>query len=251
MRKKTLALVAFLSSLVLVSCNGSATSVGVSGTPATVLGETKPLGSGTVSTFAQVDAAGTVTAIGATFGAAALSGLPATMTETVVALPAAAVSAGPYTFFAANWNPMGHPPPAIYTVPHFDFHFYMISDATRMAIAGGPATSPPPAPAVAPDYVGDPVTVPMMGQHYTDSKAPEFMGQPFTATLVYGYYGGKMAFVEPMIALSFLNSKSSYSAAIKQPLVYPAPGVYPTHYSVNFDTASNTYTLILDGMIRH
>ncbi len=67
-------------------------------------GETKPLGNGTVSTFAQLDAAGTVTAIGATFGAAALTGLPAAMSETVVALPAAAVSAGPYTFFAANWN---------------------------------------------------------------------------------------------------------------------------------------------------
>ncbi len=244
-------LIAFCSALALVSCNGAATSVGPPGTSTTVVGETKPLGSGTVSTFAQLDAAGMVTAIGATFGAAALTGLPATMTETVVALPAAAVSAGPYTVFAANWNPMGHPPPAIYTVPHFDFHFYMISDATRMAIAGGPVTSPPPAAAVPPDYVGDPVTVPMMGQHFTDSKASEFTGQPFTATLVYGYYGGKMAFVEPMIALSYLNAKQTYSAAIKQPATYPAPGLYPTHYAVSFDAASNTYTVTLDGLVRH
>ncbi len=251
MTKNAFAFVAFLSSLVLASCDGRTTSVGLFGTPTTVLGETKPLGSGTVSTFAQVDAAGTVIAIGATFGAAALSGLPATMTETVVALPAAAASAGPYTVFTANWNPMGHPPPGIYTVAHFDFHFYMISDASRMAIAGGPATSPPPAAAVPPDYVGDPVIIPMMGQHYTDSKASEFMGQPFTATLVYGYYSGKMAFIEPMIALSFLNSKSSYNAAIKQPAVYPAPGVYPTHYSITFDVPSNTYTLTLDGLVRH
>ncbi len=33
------------------------------------------------------------------------------------------------THVVIDWNPHGHPPPHVYTVPHFDFHFYGISSA--------------------------------------------------------------------------------------------------------------------------
>ncbi|MDQ6933564.1 MAG: DUF5602 domain-containing protein, partial [Candidatus Eremiobacteraeota bacterium] len=239
--------ISICSALVLGAC-GESTTVGPQSV--TVIGDTKPLGNSSISTFARVDNTGTVTAFGASFGAAALSGLPATRTETILALPAAAVSAGPFTFFTVNWQPQGHPPPGVYDVPHFDFHFYTITDAARMAIPFGPATNPPPAAAVPPGYVSDPVTIPMMGTHYTDSSAPEFHGQAFTATFVYGYYAGAMAFVEPMTALSFLTTKQAYDAAIKQPAMYQKPGLYPTHYSVTFDANSSTYTLTLDRLVR-
>jgi hypothetical protein len=217
--------------------------------PVTIIGETKPLGNAAISTFARIDAGGTLTAIGATFGAGALTGLPAAPTEITLAMPSS-VSVAPFTFFAVNWNPAGHPPPGIYTVPHFDFHFYTISDSARMAIAGGPVTSSPPAGAVPPGYVVDPVTIPMMGTHYTDSTAPEFSGQPFTATFVYGYNGTSLAFLEPMVALSFLASKQGYEAAIKQPSTYQVSGMFPTHYSVGYNPVTNAYTLTMDGLVK-
>jgi hypothetical protein len=36
-----------------------------------------------------------------------------------------------------NWMPEGHPSPMVYTVPHFDFHFYMIPNAERLNIVLG------------------------------------------------------------------------------------------------------------------
>ncbi len=235
--------------LILAACSDSAITNPPPAAPVTVMGETKPLGNGTISTFARVDAGGTLTAIGATFGAGALTGLPAAATEMTLALPSG-ISTAPFTTFAVDWNPAGHPPPGIYTVPHFDFHFYMIPDAVRMAIQGGPVTASPPAAAIPPNYVGDPVTIPMMGTHYTDSTAPEFSGQPFTSTFVYGYNGASQAFLEPMVALSFLSSKQGFDAAIKQPSMYQVSGMFPTHYSVSFSTVTNAYTLTLDGLVK-
>lgn len=247
--KKVLHVIAPALALVIVAACNDAAVVNPAAEPVTVIGETKPLGNATISTFARTDAGGTLTAIGATFGAGALTGLPAAPMEMTLALPPS-VSAAPFTFFVLNWNPAGHPPPGIYTVPHFDFHFYMISDAARMAIPGGPATTSPPAAAVPPNYVGDPVNIPMMGRHYTDSSAPEFSGQPFTSTFVYGYNGASLAFLEPMVALSFLSSKQGYEAAIKQPSTYQVSGMIPTHYSVSYSSIANAYTLTLDGLVK-
>ena len=248
MTKKLQLVASACALLVLGACTDTAVTKPAAA-PVTVMGETKPLGNSTISTFARIDAGGTVTAIGATFGAGALTGLPATPSEMTLALPSS-VSTTPFTFFTVNWNPAGHPPPGIYTVPHFDFHFYTISDAARMGIQGGPVTASPPAAAIPPNYVGDPVTIPMMGTHYTDSTAPEFSGQAFTSTFVYGYNGASLAFLEPMVALSFLSSKQGYEAAIKQPSTYQVSGIFPTHYSVSFSTAADSYILTLDGFVK-
>ncbi len=39
-----------------------------------------------------------------------------------------------YTHGYLDWNPQGHIPVGIYDKPHFDFHFYIISNEARMAI---------------------------------------------------------------------------------------------------------------------
>ncbi|MEP6495442.1 MAG: hypothetical protein ABJF01_22335 [bacterium] len=33
-----------------------------------------------------------------------------------------------------DWNPAGHEPEHVYTLPHFDFHFYSVSEAEQMKI---------------------------------------------------------------------------------------------------------------------
>ena len=33
-----------------------------------------------------------------------------------------------------NWEAVGHPPPKVYDVPHFDFHFYLVKRAETMKV---------------------------------------------------------------------------------------------------------------------
>ena len=40
----------------------------------------------------------------------------------------------PYKFIELDWNPAGHEPAGVYTLPHFDYHFYKIGVAERDAI---------------------------------------------------------------------------------------------------------------------
>jgi hypothetical protein len=40
----------------------------------------------------------------------------------------------PSKFATLDWNPLGHEPEGIFDVPHFDFHFYMISNQERLSI---------------------------------------------------------------------------------------------------------------------
>jgi hypothetical protein len=54
-------------------------------------------------------------------------------------------------------------------------------------------------------YVAIPGGVPMMGAHWIDVTTDELNGKPFTQTFLYGSYGGKVSFFEPMIILAFLK----------------------------------------------
>jgi hypothetical protein len=142
----------------------------------------------------------------------------------------------PFNHITLDWNPAGHPPPGIYDPPHFDIHFYMISQAEQEAIVGpnlALADKPLPAGSVPPGFVSQPGTaVPMMGAHYINVAGPEFRGQPFTHTFIYGAYNGQVTFFEPMITKAFLESRQNISVAIPQPQQYPKPGYYPMTYTV-------------------
>ena len=96
-------------------------------------------------------------------------------TTVTLDLPSQA-SATPFTELELDWNAMGHPPPGVYDKPHFDFHFYTISDALRQTIQGSPAT-PDPGALFRPSGFSPPAaTVPMMGGHSYDKTGPEFNG---------------------------------------------------------------------------
>ena len=62
-----------------------------------------------------------------------------------------------------------------------------------------------------------------MGWHWIDPLSPEFTGQPFSKTYIYGYYGGELSFVEPMITLA---------------------------YSIEFDDTKGTARVTLENFIR-
>jgi hypothetical protein len=195
---------------------------------------------------------GDVQSVGIQLTDDALTNLPATMpaTEWQLALPEG-TDVGPWDHLALDWNPQGHPPPMVYTVPHFDFHFYMITPAAQMAIGGGPDEVAVPDQYVPQDYASQVESVPMMGVHWADTLAAEYHGQPFDHTFIYGFHQGQMIFVEPMVTQAFLQGSTDFSGHVKQPAAFQTSGSYPTAYSVTHDAEHHTVTISLDSLVTH
>lgn len=217
-------------------------------------GESKAVGQGTVTSWVLLTAEGQPSAIGMTLSEEALTALPDVATEYALALPPQARDT-PFKELALNWQPHGHIPPEIYDVPHFDLHYYLLTPEARGRITARGADlarirKSPPAAAIPQGYVfAAGSEEPYMGGHWVDLSSPEFHQHPFTATLIYGFYNGRMAFIEPMVSLAFLQTKPAFSAPIAQPTQYPAPGYYPTAYAIRYDAPRRQYLFILQGMV--
>jgi hypothetical protein len=149
----------------------------------------------------------------------------------------------PITFLGFNWNPGGHPPEGVWTVPHFDVHFHMRPPETVDAIAGPrapeyslPDRYVPAGYARPPDESARVVTD--MGEHLFDPTAPEHQGGTFTNTLIWGVADGgdgvgELSFVEPMITREYLRAHTGTDRrTIAQPDTYRSADVYPTTHSV-------------------
>ena len=218
------------------------------------------IGQGKAHSFVTLDAGGNATRIGLRFSEAALTGLPAEHPENgreweyVIPLPAEAASAG-YDHIGVNWNPHGHIPKGVYDKPHFDFHFYMITPDERHKITAvgddlARAHKAPPADFMPAGYVLPPGTeVADMGAHAIDPKADEFTPKGFTKTFIYGFYDGRMIFVEPMMTKAYLETKPNDLIAVALPQKYSRPGDYPTHYGVKYDEARREYDISLEDLV--
>ena len=168
-----------------------------------------------------------------------------------LALPDEAEELTGFTHFELNWEHHGHPPET-FLEPHFDFHFYGISSEDLDAIDCTDKTKPEKLP---PDYVlpaaVDPehgvltgLCVPVMGMHAMRQGELE-SSEPFTATVLIGYYGGDLIFVEPMVSRSTLLEEKSFSLDIP-PLAGLAETIrYPTRFHAEFDQSSRTYRMVL------
>jgi len=189
----------------------------------------------------------------------------------------------PYQFIELDWNPLGHEPAGIYDLPHFDFHFYTVSRATRSSIlpsdpqfAVKAATLPaselrPPfyldAATAAGGIPAALVTVPMMGLHWVDVRSPELQllagnpagYRPFTKTLLIGSWDGRFIFNEPMITLAYLLEKRSSNDPAVQDETIPVPtaedyepaGFYPAAYRIAYDRVSREFLVGLTQLEWH
>ena len=230
--------------------------------PRTSYGDPVAVGRGTARTYVTTRD-GVAAEVGVALSEAALSGLPDahgaggvhahghTTFEHVLQLPAG--SATPFRHVLLNWNPGGHEPPGIYDTPHFDFHFYAIDNAERLAIDPADpdyqrkAERKPPAELIPQGYVMPaPLAFARMGVHWVDPKSPELNGKPFTSTFIYGSWDGKVIFAEPMITKAYLETKPQFSAALPLPARAQGGG-YPTRYSVRWDAATKEFRITLTG----
>jgi hypothetical protein len=275
---------ALVGSLAMTGATATAASAHTTQTvqERTFYGPAQRLGDGIVQTYVVYKGKTPLT-LGYRFTANALKGLPAdgsdgkhcypieqadkTTVECVeeygyaLALPRRATEDKrfPFTWALLTWDPHGHAPAEIYGGPHFDFHFYMQSEAAVNAIGTGPcaglmncadlqkALIPVPAkykPAVYQD-VG--AVVPGMGNHLMDMDSPEFHGHPFTQTFMYGAYGGNITFYEPMITKAWIEGlaagRQGSCTTFPQPLAWKKAGWYPTAYCLGYGAKSKVYTV--------
>lgn len=256
---------------------------------ATEYGPALAMGNGQVRAFLEQTGSGAPKRLGIEFDDASLTGLPTAVSdgtwnvvdsegnvawfccghEHVLELPPSAVVT-PFKHAVVNWNPHGHIPPGVYDLPHFDFHFYTITNEERQTIAapsaeemcdvgGGQvaplscadlatATQPLAASQLPPDYFSPGAVEPGMGNHLLDMLAPELAGETFTQTWIYGTWKGKISFFEPMITLAYfqeLDGKRCYD--LKLPEQFADPGYYPTRYCTQYVPAQGgSYTVELD-----
>jgi hypothetical protein len=144
----------------------------------------------------------------------------------------------PFQHIMLDWNPHGHEPAGLYDKAHFDFHFYLTSEAERKAIPAYQADSSKflllPNPAYMPAlYVSIPGGVPQMGTHWIDITSGEFGPAGFTQTFIYGSYNGKVNFYEPMITKAFLDANTNFERVIPTPAKFGKSGYYPTKMKVS------------------
>jgi hypothetical protein len=259
---------ALLLTLPLAVCNDTSAQPAESGR---FYGAAVPLGAGTARSYVLLEN-GTPTEVGVALSEQALHDLPGAghangshaMTESVLALPAQGERT-PFEFILLGWNPQGHPPQRMYDVPHFDFHFYTITDAARSEIDPTlptfeqRASRIPAREQVPAGYVGEhdlfkapipSLTIPRMGLHWLDPKTPELNGQSFTTTFIYGSWDGQMIFAEPMITKAFLESRPNFAQPIAQPARFGAAGYYPTRYTITWDGTAQEYRVALSGLTK-
>jgi hypothetical protein len=160
-------------------------------------------------------------------------------------------------------------------VPHFDFHFYTITQAERDAIVPTdpqykekankiPSIEfvPPFNAALAPPGMAPAdVAVPKMGVHWVDVRSPELQRllgrpdayKPFTSTFIHGSWNGRVTFWEPMITRThILAKKTAIDPAVRDQIIpiptparYQEPGYYPSAYRITWDAKAKEYRIAL------
>ncbi|UYQ92609.1 DUF5602 domain-containing protein [Chitinophaga horti] len=253
--KKILAALVLLAA-VFTSCEKDDSKGG------TFKGPEVKLHDGKAWTWVKLDDKGDPLQIGVTITDAAFNSVPMPngempghdpMNSFSLKVPAKA-SVLPFKHIGLDWNPAGHEPPGIYDKPHFDYHFYMISEAERLAIPtydqdslkfkNSPAAGYLPA-----SYVNFGGGVPQMGAHWVDINTPEIKPPfNFTETFFYGSYNGKVTFYEPMITHDFIKGvNGAFHRDIPQPTKFQQSGYYPTKSSVI--KKNGVIEVILDGFV--
>ena len=213
-------------------------------------GPAEPLGGGVVRSFVQMTKDGVPEAIGVRISAKVLEDLPHDHLISTLRLPNKAENMA-FDHIDLDWNPHGHEPDGLYTIPHFDVHFYMVSPDYKAGITDPVKAADYPDAVYVPEaYVPPPSflpvqLIPYMGVHWTH----EFEAPPFTHTFIYGSYDGSFIFVEPMITLDYLvNEADGTEFSIAQPEAFERSGYYPTSYSMFYDEKHKDYVVLLGDM---
>jgi hypothetical protein len=206
------------------------------------------VGNGKARTFISKNADGTVKQVGFTFSEDALSGLPAQ--NAAFALPMPSDNQTLIKHISFDYAVHGHGPEHIYDVPHFDVHYYMISEREKneITLEDPKIDVLPPAASIPKNYVPGPNEA-KMGKHWFDTTSHEYHGKDFTSTFIYGSYNGRFIFMEPMIAVSYLKEKPNVNIPVNKFGAVSQAGLYPQAYSILWEKERRDYTVALSDLV--
>jgi len=166
----------------------------------------------------------------------------------------------PFKWIMFNWQPKGHAPVKVFDKPHFDLHFFIQDYISRNFIRTGPcgtftncmdydkAMINIPAPFWPVGYKNLGGVAGRMGNHLVNTDDSIFHGVPFTQAFAFGQYDGKMSYFEPVIAITFLQTKpTEVCDTIPLPPAMQLSGYYPTKYCTRYRADRNDYTMTLEG----
>lgn len=86
-----------------------------------------------------------------------------------------------------------------------------------------------------------------MGNHLVDATSGEWHGLEYKETWIYGSYGGKIVFWEPMITVAYLLNNPYECKDLKLPEAYMESGFYPTQYCMRYLPGRDEYRISLEG----
>jgi hypothetical protein len=244
------------------SSNDSAADAGTDATPpdGRLEGAAVDMFGGSVKTWATISG-GLVTEVGVTLPMATIAGAPAARTPAsppapsaptreLLDFPAVVAATTFVNHFELDWNALGHEP-AFYGAPHFDLHFYRPSRAEMEALDCTDGSRPPES-AVPPGYSLPPpgfpgVCVPQMGVHASPA-GDDSPTSSWKQSMIFGYYGEKFIFVEPMITKETLEAKRSFTLPLPAPAsIGGAATRYPTKFEARYDEAKSQYDMVLSS----
>ena len=267
--KKLLNYLALLVAFVYVSCQKERLS-GQKSTEEIASSISKPvsntfygpqvqLGDGHLRSWIRLSPENVPEELGIEMTSGVLENLPPTLTESLIPLHHKAKELTPYDNIV--FNTRANPPPVGFvTVPHFNTHFYMISEEEQMSM---PAPSPantslsssaaygrPPAGVLPADY-----TIPgptFGGRHWLDKNGSlvSTANNTLSHEFMYGTFDGKVIFLEPIVSMQFLLSGTEVHKAIKQPLIFdPINTYYPTQYNIYTDSKTGRIYVSLSEFV--
>ena len=169
-----------------------------------------------------------------------------------LSLPAEVLEQTLFDHIGIDFMYAGHEP-GPFLVPHFDFHFYTVSDDEILAIdcvdEPMPDAARMPAPYIIPSTEMDPegTCVPAMGVHAIDPTAPTLAPDsttPFSEHFVLGYHNAELIFIEPMIAQSTLAAGTELSGSVPRPDTFGRTTLYPATWSLALSADGTEYEVV-------
>lgn len=237
-----------------------------------VEGETVGYLGGEVTSWGLLDGDGEVVAAGVTLPLAVVEnarpaegpppdGPPVVDPDNILTIgfPEEVTSASFVDHMTFHWEPGGHPPVGVFTLPHFDMHLFAISVEEEHAIdctnlTGTPEALVPEGHGVAdPGFPPDGECVPAMGQHAVDLTDPVFNPddpETFRRTMILGYYGGTFNFVEPMITQELLLSREDFDMDIPLPETTGRDTMIPTRFEADYNEDDDSYDLVFTDFVQ-
>jgi hypothetical protein len=204
---------------------------------------------------------GEVTEFGATVPLATVENVPMEgemvfppVPNAVIPLPEEVARATGFDHLGVNWEVHGHPP-TLFLTPHFDFHFYTIAPDRVQSIDCADERKPAQLPTAysLPDIdvpglgtlVG--LCVPHMGMHGMPTEELD-QTDLFGASMLVGYYGQDVVFLEPMISHAKLAEAKTFPMAVP-PLPNTSSAVrWPSRFEAVYDPESRAYRFVFSGL---